>query len=88
MVNKFRYYKFVIRWMWQNRNWKDTRQKWKMMDKDWKKYQDIQNQRFLILEYDPEDSTVIYLCLTPWFRLIFRDGKYFGWYNPRLNRVI
>lgn len=30
----------------------------------------------------------VYVCLTPWFRLIFDCGKYVGWYNPRLNRVI
>lgn len=39
MIHKFRYYKFTIKWMWQNRTWKDTRQKWKAMDKDWKKEQ-------------------------------------------------
>lgn len=29
-----------------------------------------------------------YVCLLPWFRLIYRDGQYQGWYNPRLNKVI
>lgn len=33
------------------------------------------------------DGTV-YLCLTPWFRLIFRHGHLTGYYNPRLNRVL
>lgn len=34
-----------------------------------------------------EDGSV-YVCLTPWFRLIFRKGKFCGWYNPRLNKVV
>lgn len=28
-----------------------------------------------------------YVCLTPWCRLIFEDGKYMGWYNPRTKSV-
>ena len=33
-----------------------------------------------------ENST--YICLTPWFRLIFRNRRFCGWYNPRLKRVL
>lgn len=29
-----------------------------------------------------------YICITPWCRLIFFEGKYQGWYNPRLNKVL
>lgn len=29
-----------------------------------------------------------YVCLSPWFRLIFKNGQYVGWYNPRLNKVL
>lgn len=28
-----------------------------------------------------EDANTLYLCL-PCFRLIFREGKYVGWYRP------
>lgn len=31
-----------------------------------------------------EDPNRIYICL-PGVRLIFQDGKYVGWYNPRLK---
>ena len=34
------------------------------------------------------ENNTTYVCLLPWFRLVFRDGKCVGWYNPRLNRVI
>lgn len=34
------------------------------------------------------ENDTTYICLTPWFRLIFRNGKYCGWYNPRLKKVL
>ncbi len=34
-----------------------------------------------------EDPSVEYVCL-PGRRLIYRDGKYVGWYNPRLRRAV
>lgn len=34
------------------------------------------------------DDGSVYVCLLPWFRLIFRGEVYCGWYNPRLNRII
>jgi len=30
----FRYYYRCIKWLWENRNWQNTRQKWKAMDKE------------------------------------------------------
>lgn len=33
-----RYYWFCIRWLWKNRNWGNTRQKFKRMDKDYSDY--------------------------------------------------
>lgn len=32
-----KYYLFCIHWLWKNRNWDDTRQKFKMMQREWKK---------------------------------------------------
>lgn len=34
-MKKIRYYIWCIRWLWQNRNWDTTRQKYKAMDKAW-----------------------------------------------------
>lgn len=33
-----KYYFFAIRWVWHNRSWENTRQKWKRLDKDWAIY--------------------------------------------------
>ena len=30
-----RYYLFCIRWLWKNRKWGNSRQKFKKMEKDW-----------------------------------------------------
>ena len=38
-MKKIKYYLFVIRWMWANRDWDETRQKYKAMDKDWSRHQ-------------------------------------------------
>ena len=35
--SKAGYYLFCIKWLWKNRNWRDTRQKWKAMDRAWRK---------------------------------------------------
>lgn len=35
--NMIRYYIFCIRWLWKHRHWKNTRQKFKAMEKDWEK---------------------------------------------------
>ena len=32
-MKKFRWYITVIRWLWENRSWKNTRQKWKAFDR-------------------------------------------------------
>lgn len=32
---KIKYYIFCIRWLWKNRNWTNTRQKFKAMVGDW-----------------------------------------------------
>ena len=35
-----------------------------------------------------ESDGTTYVCLLPCFRLIFKNGQYIGWYNPRLNMVV
>ena len=36
---------------------------------------------------NPEDPSVVYFCIGR-IRFIFRDGKYVGWYNAKLIRVV
>lgn len=36
-MKKLKYYVFCIRWLWKNRTWENTRQKWKAFEKDWRK---------------------------------------------------
>lgn len=33
--NPIRYYFFVAKWLWKNRRWANTRQKWKALEKAW-----------------------------------------------------
>ena len=35
-MRKIRYYLFCIKWLYKNRDWKSTRQKYKQMEKDFK----------------------------------------------------
>lgn len=35
-MQKIKYYLFCIRWLYKNRNWDNTRQKFKKMEKDFK----------------------------------------------------
>ena len=37
MIKKLRYRFFCIKWLWKNRDWKDTRQKFKAMNREFKK---------------------------------------------------
>lgn len=39
MRAKIRYYIAAIRWLWENRIWKNTRQKWKAFDRAMRKYE-------------------------------------------------
>ena len=39
-----------------------------------------------MIKRDPETGTT-YICIGR-IRLIFRDGKYVGWYNAKLSRVV
>lgn len=41
-MKRVRYYLFVIRWLWRNREWSSNRQKYKAMDRD---YQTLINRR-------------------------------------------
>lgn len=42
----------------------------------------------LVKEYDAfRRNTHTYLCLTPWHRLVFEDGRLIGWYNPRKTKA-
>ena len=34
---KIRYILFCVRWLWKNRNWESSRQKYKALDRDWRK---------------------------------------------------
>ena len=40
----------------------------------------------LTVKHDPENPYAVDLCIGR-FRLLFRWGKYKGWYNSKLNRV-
>lgn len=33
----FKYYIFRIRWLWKNRTWSNTRQKFKALERDWER---------------------------------------------------
>lgn len=33
-----RYFLFCVKWMWKNRHWENTRQKFKAMDNAWRKH--------------------------------------------------
>ena len=33
-----RHHFFCIGWLWRNRNWENTRQKYKAMERDWRKH--------------------------------------------------
>ena len=35
--SKLRYYLFCIKWLWKNRTWDNTRQKFKAMEKAWRR---------------------------------------------------
>jgi hypothetical protein len=39
-LKMIRYYIFCIHWLWENRTWQNSRQKWKAMDRDYKKYRE------------------------------------------------
>lgn len=43
-MNKIRYYIFCIKWLWKNRNWSNTRQKFKAMQKDFEKSKYYKNK--------------------------------------------
>ena len=36
-MTKLKYYIFCIRWLYKNRHWRNTRQKWKAMERDWER---------------------------------------------------
>lgn len=35
-MKRIKYYLFAIRWLWKNREWSDTRQKYRAMNREWK----------------------------------------------------
>jgi hypothetical protein len=37
-MEKLKYYIFCIRWLYKNKNWGNSRQKFKVMDKDFQKW--------------------------------------------------
>lgn len=39
MKAKIRYYIAAARWLWENRDWGNTRQKWKAFDRAMRKYE-------------------------------------------------
>ena len=36
-MNKIKYYFFCIKWLWKNRDWANTRQKFKAMEKEYRR---------------------------------------------------
>ena len=40
-----RFYLFRIHWLWKHRTWRDVRQKFKAMERDWKKYEAARKER-------------------------------------------
>ena len=40
MKDKIRYYIAAARWLWENRSWANTRQKWKAFDRAMREYLD------------------------------------------------
>ena len=43
-MKKIKYYLFCIKWLWKNRNWANTRQKWKRLEKNWSDYSRKENK--------------------------------------------
>lgn len=41
----------------------------------------------MFIKKSAEDPNTTYVCL-PFIRLIFREGKYVGFYHPKLNKVV
>lgn len=39
MITKLRFLAFTVRWLWRNRTWKGTRQKYKALDRAWARYE-------------------------------------------------
>ncbi len=39
MMKKLKYYYQCARWLWKNRTWRGTRQKYKAMEKELRKYE-------------------------------------------------
>lgn len=37
-MKKIRYYMFCIKWLWKNRDWRNTRQKFKALERDYRDY--------------------------------------------------
>lgn len=37
-IHAIRYYLYALRWLWRNQTWADTRQKFKALERDWKKH--------------------------------------------------
>ena len=35
---RLKYYLFCIKWLWKNREWKPTRQKFKALENDWRNF--------------------------------------------------
>lgn len=44
-MKKIKYYLFCIKWLWKNREWKNTRQKFKAMNKDCFDYLHLKEKR-------------------------------------------
>lgn len=38
-MRKIRFYLFCIRWLWRNRTWEETRQKYRALGRDWRRYE-------------------------------------------------
>lgn len=38
-MKKLKYIIFCVGWLWKNRHWHDTRQKWKALQRDYERYE-------------------------------------------------
>ena len=40
-----KYYIFCVKWLWKNRHWENTRQKWKAMERDWRYHNEMKKSK-------------------------------------------
>lgn len=43
-METIKYYLFCMKWLWKNRNWKNTRQKFKRMEMEWEEWENTRKK--------------------------------------------